>query len=134
MKYVLMILMLVLVGCTEPPKPDPKLEAVKAEEKARYDKGPKYKSGCYKVVNKKHRNYGCTFQSTQGSMFVNRYGDNRWRMESDPRKLSSEERSGEYKAEWQLIWNRKIRCLDNQGFFVPERDVKPIKCPEYLYH
>lgn len=109
-------------------KPSPELIAAKSEEQIRYDKGPKFKSGCYKIINKEDSRYNCTFQSTQGSMFLTT--DSQQRGYRDRHQDGTAVTSP---ATWQLIWNKRIKCLDNGGFFVHEEDVKPIKCPEYLY-
>lgn len=115
MKYLLVLLF--LTGCSvEVPKQlsADKVLAAKAE-KARYEAGPKFSAGCYKVINKDSRLYGCTFFSRQGSMFV-----------SDDQSTSSNS------GVWALAWNRKIRCLTDADF-VYERDVKAINCPNFLY-
>lgn len=116
-----------MVGCVQPESPE--LKAAKVSEEARRESGPKRGPGCYKVINKKLRLYGCTFQSTQGSIFTTSYGQGPGYRDHTERgdALSSP-------ANWHLIFNRKIRCLYDDPGFVAYGDVKPIKCPEYLYH
>lgn len=133
--YILIILFLVFTapGCTDITEPSPELKKAKAEEHERYLKGPKHQSGCYKIINKKHHNYGCTFQSTQGSMFLSTPGgQNTAYRDYNSGKGDAISAPGQ----WHLIWNRRIKCLDDDAFlgFIGQDDVKKITCPEYLYY
>jgi hypothetical protein len=110
--------MLVLAGCFEIKVP---VNIVKdPQEEIDFYKGPKFHGGCFKIVEKKSPYVGCTFASTQGSMFIADY-----------------RRTKETRGSWHVIVNQKIRCLydaDSMGPFVKETWVKKFRCPEKFLH
>lgn len=113
MKYL--ILALLLVGCNKVELPKTIVDFFDRKPDKLWDRGPKYKgAGCFKVINKNNLNYGCTFYTYQGEMYMSDYGKNTY--------------------QWRIIGNKRIRCLTNSLLLVPETDVKKIKCPESLYH